>query len=178
MICPFCFWENLSYRREFQACFVFVTTKESCMTNAVSSPVFPVSSVQHDQVSWPVHGPSGGAETGMHGFTCLRRQDTPLLFHKLWNCFHSWARQLSHRPAGHSGERRGQKGKIQMSRKASNFSQAFFNIELANWRNGKFWRWQFSYHLKTASEMASVVHLNATVPERAGKMLLNNWTIS
>lgn len=90
--------------------------------------------------------------------------------------FNSYARQMSHRPSSHSGEPRGQKGKIQMSRKASNFSQAFFNIELANWRNGKFWRWQFSYYLKNIiwddEHATSECH-----SPRLWKILLNNWTV-
>lgn len=79
--------------------------------------------------------------------------------------FNSYARQMSHRPSGHSGEPRGQKGKIQMSRKASNFSQAFLNIELANWRNGKFCRNNSHTTWKTSSEMMSMVHLNVIVPD-------------
>jgi len=74
----------------------------------------------------------GGAEKGMHSFICpvLRRYAS--YFINFETIFNSYAGHLSHRPSGHSSEPRGQKGKIQMSREASNFGQAFFNIELAN----------------------------------------------
>lgn len=58
-------------------------------------------------------------------------------------------------------------------------SKDFFNIELINWRKGKFWRTILnSSEMVKSSEIVSTAHLNVTVPEGVWKILLNDWTVS